>query len=116
MVHAKDGEPPAARPPRFQGSRAPQLGRGRMQQLVEVWRILLVREMSRGGSIMKGFVVSFAIVLGSLSRATQDFAQAATQAMNLHSLPASVNCPVGLTAKRGIGHGGTLAIYGGQRK
>jgi hypothetical protein len=65
---------------------------------------------------MKGFVVSFAIVLGSLSTATQDFAQAATQAMDLHSLPASVNCPVGLTAKRGIGHGGTLAIYGGQRK
>jgi hypothetical protein len=65
---------------------------------------------------MKSFVVSFAIVLGSMTGPAQGFAQAGTHALNLHTLRASANCPVGLTAKRGIGYGGTLAIDGGQRK
>ena len=65
---------------------------------------------------MKGFVASFAIVLGSLTASAQGLAQAGTEALSLHTLSASANCPVGLTAKRGIGQGGILAIDGGQRQ
>lgn len=63
---------------------------------------------------MKCFVASFAIVLGSLTASAQGFAQAGTEALSLHTLPASASCPVGLTAKREIGQGGILAVNGGQ--